>query len=95
MADWDFNIRCFSNPALVTHYMDIVVAHRNDMTGLWAREGADKEFKKRLPMYVWASALETLSRSLAFWMRKEDRRLALRQWWITYRARIQRSGTQC
>ncbi|WP_460010556.1 glycosyltransferase family protein, partial [Mycobacterium avium] len=28
-ADWDFNIRCFSNPALVTCYMDIVVARYN------------------------------------------------------------------
>ncbi len=46
-ADWDFNIRCFSNTALVTRYMDIVVARFNDMTGLsttW-----DKEFQKRMP----------------------------------------------
>ncbi|OBG70642.1 MULTISPECIES: glycosyltransferase family 2 protein [unclassified Mycobacterium] len=46
-ADWDFNIRCFSNPALVTKYMDIVVANYNDMSGLSIRE--DEEFKKRLP----------------------------------------------
>lgn len=46
-ADWDFNIRCFSNPALVTRYMDIVVAKYNDVTGLSVRE--DNEFKKRLP----------------------------------------------
>lgn len=31
-ADWDFNIRCFSNPALVARYMDIVIAEYNDMT---------------------------------------------------------------
>ena len=48
-ADWDFNIRCFSNPALITRYMDIVVAHFNDMTGLCARERVDKEFTKLLP----------------------------------------------
>ena len=94
-ADWDFNIRCFSNPALVNRYMDIVVAHRNDMTGLWASEGADKEFKKRLPRFFWASAVETIGRALAHLMRKEDRRLALRQWLISYMARMQRSGTRC
>ena len=90
-ADWDFNIRCFSNPALVNRYMDIVVAHRNDMTGLWASKGADKEFKKRLPRFFWASALETIGRALAHLMRKEDRRLALRQWLINYRVATQRS----
>jgi glycosyltransferase involved in cell wall biosynthesis len=47
LADWDFNIRCFSNPALVIRYMDIVVARFNDMTGLSTKE--DKEFKKRMP----------------------------------------------
>lgn len=46
-ADWDFNIRCFSNPALVTRYMDLVVAYYNDTSGLSSSE--DKEFKKRLP----------------------------------------------
>ena len=33
-ADWDFNIRCFSNPALTTRYMDIVISRYNDLTGL-------------------------------------------------------------
>lgn len=46
-ADWDFNIRCFSNPALVTRYMDIIVAKYNDASGLSVSE--DDEFKKRLP----------------------------------------------
>lgn len=46
-ADWDFNIRCFSNPALVTRYMDLIVANYNDASGLSMSE--DKEFKKRLP----------------------------------------------
>ncbi|WP_272930250.1 glycosyltransferase family 2 protein [Mycobacterium paraintracellulare] len=46
-ADWDFNIRCFSNPALVTRYMNIVVAKYNDVSGLSVSE--DREFKKRLP----------------------------------------------
>jgi glycosyltransferase involved in cell wall biosynthesis len=75
-ADWDFNIRCFSNPALVTRYMDIVVAHFNDMTGLCAREREDKEFRKRLPKYFWASGSEVFVRALALLRRKEGRRLA-------------------
>jgi hypothetical protein len=91
-ADWDFNIRCFSNPALVTRYMDIVVADYNDMTGLSAREVVDKEFKKRLPVFFWASASEVFGRALAFLRRKENRRLALRQWLIRHRGRIQRFG---
>jgi glycosyltransferase involved in cell wall biosynthesis len=47
-ADWDFNIRCFSNPALVTRYMDIVVARYNDMSGLSSK--LDEEMLKRLPL---------------------------------------------
>lgn len=54
-ADWDFNIRCFSNPALVTRYMDIVVARYNDMSGISMSK--DKEFMKRLPLYLWTSNL--------------------------------------
>lgn len=77
-ADWDFNIRCFSNPALVTEYMDLVIAQYNDMTGLSMRESTDREFRKRLPMYFWAAAFETSSRMLAFFKQRENRRLALR-----------------
>jgi glycosyltransferase involved in cell wall biosynthesis len=47
-ADWDFNIRCFSNPALVTRHMGVVVARYNDMAGL-SNTVVDKEFIKRLP----------------------------------------------
>jgi glycosyltransferase involved in cell wall biosynthesis len=54
-ADWDFNIRCFSNPALVTRYMGIVIAHYNDMTGISMNK--DREFMKRLPLYLWTSNL--------------------------------------
>ncbi|OBG76531.1 glycosyltransferase [Mycobacterium sp. E1715] len=85
-ADWDFNIRCFSNPALVTQYMDIVVARYNDMTGLSMREGVDREFRKRLPMYFWVAAWETCSRMLAFLKDKENRKLAVRSRLIRYRA---------
>lgn len=81
-ADWDFNIRCFSNPALVARYMDIVVAHYNDMTGVCASKGPDKEFRKRLPVFFWWSALEVCRRQLALLRRKEawqQAPLALRQ----------------
>ncbi|ASW90892.1 glycosyltransferase family 2 protein [Mycobacterium marseillense] len=85
-ADWDFNIRCFSNPALVVRYMDIVIAQYNDMTGLSMREGTDMEFRKRLPMYFWVAAWETCSRMLAFLKTKENRRLAVRARIVRYRA---------
>jgi len=97
-ADWDFNIRCFSNPALVTRYMDLVVADFNNMTGLSAKDRVDKEFRKRLPMFFWVAAPETVGRFLAPWRQKENRRLvrlALRQWSIDkVQRRYQRSGTQ-
>lgn len=85
-ADWDFNIRCFSNPALVTRHMDIVIAQYNDMTGLSMREGTDREFRKRLPMYFWVAAWETCSRMLAYLKDSENRRLALRARVIRIRA---------
>jgi glycosyltransferase involved in cell wall biosynthesis len=62
-ADWDFNIRCFSNPALVTRYMDIIVANYNDMSGLSVK--LDSEFKKRLPKFLTASAIELMRRRMA------------------------------
>ena len=67
-ADWDFNIRCFSNPALITRYMDIVVAHFNDATGL--STAGDPEFKKRLPVFLRAMLMDTLRRNVARWRHK-------------------------
>lgn len=61
-ADWDFNVRCFSNPALVTRYMDLVVADYNDMSGLSSKQ--DDEFKKRLPRFIVASGVEMIRRRL-------------------------------
>ncbi len=61
-ADWDFNVRCFSNPALVTRYMDIVIANYNDMSGLSGKQ--DAEFKKRLPRFIVPTALEMTRRKL-------------------------------
>jgi glycosyltransferase involved in cell wall biosynthesis len=49
-ADWDFNIRCFLNPALVASHMDIVVADYNDAGGLSMKE--DAELQKRLPVFI-------------------------------------------
>lgn len=85
-ADWDFNIRCFSNPALVAQYMDIIIARYNDMTGFSMRASTDKEFRKRLPMYFWVAAWETCSRMLAFFKQKENRRLAVRAWFVRSKA---------
>ena len=85
-ADWDFNIRCFSNPALAIRYMDLVVSNYNDMTGLSMRERVDKEFRKRLPMYFWIGAWETCSRIVKFFAHKGNRRLAVRSKVIRYKA---------
>ena len=56
-ADWDFNIRCFSNTTLVPRYVDLVVADYNDTSGL--SKSADKEFRGRLPKYLWAPLVAT------------------------------------
>jgi len=88
-ADWDFNIRCFSNPALVTRYMDIVVARYNDLTGLSARTGTDREFRKRLPRFFWASAPETIRRVASYLGQDDNFRLLARQSMIR-----RRSGTR-
>jgi len=61
-ADWDFNVRCFSNPALVPRYMDVVVANYNDMSGLSGKQ--DAEFKKRLPRFLVPIAVEMTRRKL-------------------------------
>lgn len=55
-ADWDFNIRCFANPALVTRHMDVVVANYDDTGGLSMQE--DSELKRRLPVFLLPPARE-------------------------------------
>jgi glycosyltransferase involved in cell wall biosynthesis len=79
-ADWDFNIRCFSNPALAIRYMDIVVANWNDING-FGQQVVDKEFKKRLPKFFGLSALEVYGRVLATLRQKDSRRAALGVLW--------------
>lgn len=68
-ADWDFNIRCFQNPALVTHHMDLVVADYDDTGGLSMK--VDVELMKRLPVFIlsarnreWGDRLKRLARHL-------------------------------
>ena len=90
-ADWDFNIRCFSNPALVTRYMDIVVANFNDMSGI--SRNRDRELKKRLPLYIRASAAEQFNRRLAR-LRRADRRLAWSRSLVVTAAQTTRSSGQ-
>jgi glycosyltransferase involved in cell wall biosynthesis len=84
-ADWDFNIRCFSNPALVARYMDIVVTLYNDVTGISSM--VDKEFRKRLPVFFWAAAFEIFGRLLALFRQKEVSRAVLQQWLVRFKAR--------
>ena len=57
-ADWDFNIRCFSNPALVARYMDIVIAEYN--------RTRNSLFKRR-------PALERFDSSIKFGVRRKQR----------------------
>ena len=71
-ADWDFNVRCFSNPALVTQYMDVIVARYNDLSGV--SNQADDELIKRLPAFIglrWAAT----------------ERNPVDPWWVFYLAR--------
>lgn len=84
-ADWDFNIRCFSNPALVADYMDIVVTNYNDVSGI--SSVVDKEFRKRLPIFFWASAMELFGRTFAALRRKDERRAALREFRVSFKAK--------
>jgi glycosyltransferase involved in cell wall biosynthesis len=67
-ADWDFNIRCFANPALAIRHMDIVVADYNDGGGLSQHE--DAELKQRLPVFILAAIEPTLREKLEDFSRK-------------------------
>ncbi len=71
-ADWDFNIRCFGNPALVTRHVDVVVANYNDAGGLSQRE--DEELKRRLPVFILASIEPTFGEKLDDFVGKVLRR---------------------
>ncbi|KZS73141.1 glycosyltransferase [Mycobacterium kansasii] len=71
LADWDFNIRCFSNPALVTRHMDVVVARFNELGGL-SNTFVDKAFLKRLPI------------TTRFGIRLV---IIAARWWVKWRAR--------
>lgn len=64
-ADWDFNIRCFSNPAVVARYMDMIIANYNDVSGVSKQE--DEELKKRLPVFINVSVSEMFRRELSAW----------------------------
>ncbi|BBZ39217.1 glycosyltransferase family 2 protein [Mycobacterium conspicuum] len=93
-ADWDFNIRCFSNPALAIRFMDIVVAHWNDVDG-FGQQVVDKEFKKRLPKHFGLSALQVLGRIRMTLSQKEARQAAWtvvrRMPYVAYQARKAKS----
>ena len=92
-ADWDFNIRCFSNPALVTRYMHIVVARYSDITGFSARTGDGQGVQKAAATLLLGVALETIRRVLAFLRREENLRLMFCQSMIRHRAASSISAT--
>jgi glycosyltransferase involved in cell wall biosynthesis len=71
-ADWDFNIRCFKNPALVACHMDIIVSRYHDLAGLSCRE--DRELRKRLPV-VLLSGLERAWMGRLAWALKGAKRI--------------------
>lgn len=84
-ADWDFNIRCFSNPALNIRYMDIIVARWDNMSGMSSpRAGIDREFQKRLPKYFTTSARIVLKRTLNYLGEEKNRQAA----WGSVKAQI-------
>jgi glycosyltransferase involved in cell wall biosynthesis len=77
-ADWDFNIRCFMNPALVARHMDVIVADYNDAGGLSMNE--DAELQKRLPVFIlnatrrrWAHRAQAIARYIFPSRRKNSR----------------------
>jgi len=67
-ADWDFNIRCLSNPVLAVHHMDIVVADYNDTGGLSVKE--DAELMKRLPVFILNAARQNWVSQFGAWARR-------------------------
>lgn len=84
-ADWDFNIRCFSNPALNIRYMNIIVAQWDNMSGMSSpRAGIDREFQKRLPKYFMTSAGIVLGRTLEYLGAAKNRKAA----WRSVKAQI-------
>jgi glycosyltransferase involved in cell wall biosynthesis len=75
-ADWDFNIRCFKNPALVARHMDIVVSNYNDLGGKSQQE--DPELRKRLPV-PFLSGLERTWMGRLATVAKHGKRILRRQ----------------
>jgi len=67
-ADWDFNIRCFANPALPTRHLDVIVADYDDTGGLSQQN--DPELRQRLPVFLLADRPPTFGEKLADLIRK-------------------------
>lgn len=50
-ADWDFNLRCFSNPDLNIKYIDIIISRYNDASGISNQGVTDHTFKEYYGLY--------------------------------------------
>ena len=70
-ADWDFNIRCFSNPALVTRYIRTSSLQTGPTSTGSVSRWWTRSLKKRLPKHG-LSALQVLDRIRATVKRKGD-----------------------
>lgn len=57
-ADWDFNIRCFSYPAIRHLHVNLVVADYNDIDGLSNQMPYDPDFYQLLPVSGEGSVIE-------------------------------------
>ena len=93
----DFNIRCFSNPALAIRFMDIVIANWNDVDG-FGQQVVDKEFKKRLPKHLGYRPYKCLTESGRPSSEKETRKTAWsvvrRMSYVAYQARKAKSKSR-
>jgi glycosyltransferase involved in cell wall biosynthesis len=51
LADWDFNIRCFSYPDIKIKYIDLIIAFYEDISGISKSNKEEINFTKLLPYY--------------------------------------------
>lgn len=52
LADWDFNIRCFSYPELRAHYFQRVISLYNNQTGISSRPYQDPFYEQMAIRYI-------------------------------------------
>ena len=72
-ADWDFNIRCFQHPEIVTAYIGIIIAYFNDLSGV-SSLNEDPVFRQLLPVFNGNDLimqLQTIRQSYAYRLGKK------------------------